>query len=79
MPMPSFSSTCTTGARQLVVQDALDTMWCLAGSYSFSLTPMSSVFTSPLPGAEMMTFLAPAARWPLAFSESVNRPVDSIT
>ena len=26
-----------------------------------------------------MTFLAPAVRWPLAFSESVNRPVDSIT
>ncbi len=79
MPMPSLSSTCTTGARQLVVQEAFETMWCLAGSYSFSLTPMSSVFTSPLPGAEMMTFLAPAARWPLAFSESVKRPVDSIT
>ena len=27
----------------------------------------------------MMTFLAPAARWPLAFSTSVNRPVDSMT
>ena len=27
----------------------------------------------------MMTFLAPAAMWPLAFSASVKRPVDSIT
>ena len=27
----------------------------------------------------MMTFFAPAVRWPLAFSASVNRPVDSIT
>jgi hypothetical protein len=37
------------------------------------------VFTSPFPGAEMMTFFAPASRWPLAFSESVNNPVDSMT
>ena len=79
IPTPSFRRTCTTGARQFVVQDAFETMWCFAGSYSPSLTPISSVFTSPLPGAEMMTFFAPAARWPLAFSESVKRPVDSIT
>ena len=79
IPMPSFSSTCTTGARQLVVQDAFETMWCFAGSYSPSLTPISRVFTSPLPGAEMITFFAPAARWPFAFSESVKSPVDSIT
>ena len=38
--MPSLSSTCTTGARQLVVQEAFETMWCLAGSYSPSLTPI---------------------------------------
>ena len=62
-----------------MVQEAFDTMWCLAGSYSPSFTPISRVFTSPLPGAEIITFLAPAARWPLAFSESVKRPVDSIT
>ena len=30
MPKPSLSSTCTTGARQLVVQEALETMWWLA-------------------------------------------------
>ncbi len=71
MPKPSLSRTWTTGARQLVVQHALLTMVCLAGSYSFSLTPMTMVLiflVAPLPGAERMTFLAPAARWPLAFS-----------
>ena len=31
--------------------------------------------SSPLAGAEMMTFFAPAVMWPLAFSASVNRPV----
>src|SRR5436189_201652 len=35
---------------------------------------MTTVMSSPLAGAEMMTFRAPAARWPLAFSASVNRP-----
>jgi hypothetical protein len=40
---------------------------------------MTTVMSSPLAGAEMMTFLAPAARWPLAFSASVKRPVDSMT
>ncbi len=35
--------------------------------------------SSPLAGAEMMTFLAPAVMWPLAFSASVKRPVDSMT
>ena len=33
MPKPSLSSTWTTGARQFVVQLALETMLCLAGSY----------------------------------------------
>ena len=79
MPTPSFRRTCTSGARQFVVQEAFETMWCLAGSYSPSFTPISNVFTSPLPGAEMMTFFAPAARWPLAFSKSVKSPVDSMT
>ena len=78
-PNPSFSNTCTTGARQLVVQLALETMLCLPASYFSWLTPMTTVMSSPLAGAEMMTFLAPAARCPLAFSASVKRPVDSIT
>src|SRR5579863_438844 len=67
------------GARQLVVQEAFETTWCCLGSYLSWLTPMTSVGQSPLAGALMITFLAPAARWPLAFSTSVNNPVDSIT
>ena len=31
MPKPSLSSTWTTGARQFVVQLALEMMWCFAG------------------------------------------------
>ena len=31
MPKPSLSSTCTTGARQFVVQEALEMMWCFGG------------------------------------------------
>ncbi len=41
--------------------------------------PMQMVMSSPLAGAEITTFFAPPARWPLAFSASVNRPVDSMT
>ncbi len=62
-----------------MVQLALEMMLCFAGSYLSWLTPMTTVMSSPLAGAEMMTFLAPAARCPLAFSASVNRPVDSMT
>src|SRR6266851_3074136 len=79
MPKPSLRRTCTRGARQLVVQEALEMMLCLAGSYFSWLTPMTTVMSSPLAGALMMIFLAPAAIWPLAFSASVNRPVDSMT
>src|SRR5205814_842242 len=64
---------------QFVVQLALETMWCLPASYLVWLTPMTTVMSSPLAGAEMSTFLAPAAIWPLAFSASVKKPVDSTT
>src|SRR5205807_2977624 len=66
-------------ARQLVVQLALEMIVCLPASYFSWLTPMTTVMSSPLAGAEMMTLRAPAWRWPRAFSASVNRPVDSIT
>merc|ERR1719379_819452 len=79
MPMPSFRSTWHKGAKQFVVQDALETTCMLALSYSVWLTPMTKVFRSPLPGAEMMTFEAPASMWPFALSASTNRPVDSMT
>ena len=58
--MPNAScSTLAIGARQFVVHDALEMMWCVAGSYLSSLTPMTTVMSSPLAGAEMMTFFAP--------------------
>ena len=61
------------------MQLALEMMWCLAGSYLSWLTPSTMVMSSSLAGAEMMTFFAPASRWPLALVASVNRPVDSTT
>src|SRR4051812_13490537 len=76
MPNDS-SSTLASGATQFVVQLALDRMWCCAGSYLSSLTPMTTVRSSPLAGAEMTTFLAPASRCLRASSALVKRPVDS--
>ena len=73
------SSTLAIGATQFVVHEALDTMWCAAGSYASSLTPITIVMSSSLAGAEMMTFFAPASRCALAVGPVVNRPVDSIT
>src|ERR1019366_8957357 len=54
--------TLTTGARQLVVQLALEIMLCLAGSYLSWLTPRTSVMSSFDAGAEMMTFFTVAPR-----------------
>src|SRR6266568_2038523 len=76
--MPNRScSTRATGPRQFVVQEALETTWWLLGSYLLWLTPITIVMSSPLAGAEMMTFRAPAVRCAFALSPSVNRPVDS--
>src|SRR6188474_2492269 len=61
MPNESFS-TFATGARQFVVHEAFETTWCFLGSYLSSFTPITSVMSSFFAGAEMMTFLAPAAR-----------------
>src|SRR5699024_8170127 len=78
--MPKLSRrTLAIGATQLVVHEALETMWCSAGSYLSSLTPMTRVMSSPLAGAEMTTFLAPASMCFLAYSALVKRPVDSMT
>jgi hypothetical protein len=76
--MPNSScSTLTTGARQLVVQEALEMMLCLAGSYFDSLTPRTTVMSSLVAGAEMMTFFTDPCRWALALVASVKMPVDS--
>jgi hypothetical protein len=71
--------TLTTGARQLVVQLALEMMLCLAGSYLSWLTPSTRVMSSLVAGAEMMTFFTVAPRCALALVASVKWPVDSTT
>src|SRR3546814_8978706 len=65
-----------SGARQLVVHDAFDTIVCSAVSFSW-LTPNTTVRSTPLAGAEMRTRLAPALRCLLALSRSVKKPVHS--
>src|SRR3989338_1853423 len=70
-------STLATGARQLVVHEALEIMACPA--YVLSFTPYTNIGVSSLLGADMMTFLAPAA---ICFSQVSlvrNRPVESTT
>ena len=42
--------TLATGARQLVVQEALEIILCLAGSYLSSFTPSTMVMSSSSPG-----------------------------
>ena len=80
LTMPNSSSIALAiGARQFVVHEALEMMLSVAGSYSPSFTPMTTVTSSPLAGAEMMTFLAPASRCFFAASALVKKPVDSIT
>ncbi len=78
--MPIFScSTLASGARQLVVHDAFEMTVSLALILS-SLTPMTNVpSTSLSPGAEMMTFFAPAATCAPALAFEVKRPVHSST
>ena len=77
--IPARSSiTFASGPRQFVVHDAFEiTSW--EPSYLSSLTPITTVMSSPLAGAEMITFFAPASRCLAAASRLVNRPVDSIT
>ena len=64
LTMPKLSlRTLATGARQFVVQDALETNLSSAVSASV-LTPRTIVFAGPLlTGAEITTFFAPALMW----------------
>ena len=68
--------TWAIGARQLVVQDALDTI-SIELSYSLWLTPYTNIGVSSLEGADNTTFLAPDYKWPWDFSEDKNLPVHS--
>ena len=68
-----------TGAKQLVVQDALDTT-VISGVNTSWFTPYTTVAsTSAPPGAEIKTFFAPASMWAWHFSLVVNAPVHSNT
>src|SRR6187551_727652 len=71
-------NTLATGAKQLVVQEALEIMVSVAFN-TLSFTPNTTVASTSVPGAEMMTFLAPAAKCKAAFSLLVNMPVHSYT
>src|SRR5512133_614531 len=76
--MPHLSlSTLATGARQLVVHDALEMI--ASPLYFWWLTPKTNIGVSSLLGADRMTFLAPAVRCFSAVALSRNRPVDSMT
>src|SRR5581483_11168225 len=78
--MPNvWCSTFASGARQLVVHDALEMIWCFAGSYCSSLTPRTTLKSGPLAGAVITTFFAPAAMCLAAASRLVKSPVDSKT
>src|SRR5438067_5453846 len=67
------------GARQLVVQLALEITSCFLGSYLSWLIPKARVKSWPLAGAEMITFFAPAAMCFWASTRAVNRPEHSST
>ena len=71
--------TFASGARQFVVHEAFEMIWCFAGSYFSSFTPRTTVMSGPLAGAVMTTFLAPAVRCLAASSRLVKSPVDSNT
>src|ERR1035437_951049 len=78
--MPHLSwITLAIGARQLVVQEAFEMMLWWAAMYLSSFTPSTMVMSSPVAGAEMMTFLTEPRRWALAASALVKKPVDSTT
>mmetsp|Transcript_12076 Transcript_12076/g.17487 ORF Transcript_12076/g.17487 Transcript_12076/m.17487 type:complete len:218 (-) Transcript_12076:217-870(-) len=76
--MPKLSlMTFARGARQLVVQDALERT-VTSFVYSFSFTPHTNMGASA-EGAEITTFLAPPVKCAEAFSLVVKTPVDSTT
>src|SRR3989338_3939760 len=74
------SRTLATGAREFVVQDALEITCMVLGSYVSSFTPRQNVPSAwSEHGAEMITFFAPALRCRAASSRFVNFPVHSKT
>src|SRR5512135_3843302 len=65
--MPQVScNTLATGAKQLVVQEAADTM--ASPAYLVWFTPYTNIGVSSLAGADCTTFLAPALMWAWQYS-----------
>ena len=58
--------TLAMGARQLVVQEALETK-VMSLVYLSGFTPQTNMGVSSLKGADITTFFAPASMWPWAF------------
>ena len=73
----SSCKTFATGARQLVVQDALETIKSLLLA-SLWFTPITNIGASG-DGAEITTFFAPPSMCNCAFSKEVKIPVHSAT
>ena len=71
--------TLASGASEFVVHEPLENTSAASTSSRSSFTPRTKVGTSPLAGAETMTFFAPPLRCRAALSRAVKRPVDSIT
>ena len=77
--IPNWSfNTLAIGARQLVVQLA-QLMIVSVPSKILWLTLKTTVFNSPVAGAEITTLFAPAVIWASALALSVKKPVLSIT
>ena len=76
MPKPSLSRTCTTGARQLVVQLALEMMWCLAGVVLLVVDAHDDGDVLALGRGGDDDLLRPGRRCAPGLLASVNRPVD---
>ena len=65
------------GAKQFVVQDALETIVSV-GFTSIWFTPITNI-GAVFEGADITTFLAPALMWASAVFKSVKIPVQSST
>src|SRR5574344_147023 len=77
--MPKLSlRTLAIGARQLVVQDALETN-LVPFTYASKLTPQTNIGVASLEGADITTYFAPASICACAFSSVKKSPVDSTT
>ena len=73
-----FSKTIATGAKQFVVQDPLEITLC-SFFKSLLFTPCTIVKSTSFPGADIITFYAPAFKCFPAVSLFKNKPVHSKT